>query len=81
MRHPEPAAGALRAKVILAANLYQQDELRGVKEVIRSFRALTKAAAEFPVQRASNPSLFLIVTRNYADTKSNHTVAFPPATR
>ena len=34
---------ALRAKVSLAANVYQQDELRGVKEVIRSFRALTKA--------------------------------------
>jgi len=47
MRHPEPAVGALRAKVILAANVYQQDELRGVKEVIRSFRALTKSAADF----------------------------------
>jgi hypothetical protein len=33
---------ALRAKVILAANVYQQDELRGVKEVIRSFRAFNK---------------------------------------
>jgi len=29
--------GLLRAKVIPAATVYQQDELRGVKEVIRSF--------------------------------------------
>jgi hypothetical protein len=35
--------GATAANVILAANVYQQDELRGVKEVIRSFRALTKS--------------------------------------
>jgi len=33
---------ALRAKVILAANVYQEDELRGVKEVIRSYRAFNK---------------------------------------
>ena len=38
----------LRAKVFLAANVYQQDELRGVKEVIRSFRALTKSTPRFP---------------------------------
>jgi hypothetical protein len=31
------------AKVILAANVYQQDELRGVKEVIRSFRRFKKS--------------------------------------
>jgi hypothetical protein len=36
----------LRAKVH-AANVYQQDELRGVKEVIRSFRASTKSTALF----------------------------------
>jgi hypothetical protein len=36
------ARSASRAKVILAANVYQQDELRGVKKVIRSFRAFTK---------------------------------------
>jgi hypothetical protein len=35
---------ALRGKVVLAANVYQQDELRGVKEVIRSFRAFNKGA-------------------------------------
>jgi len=29
----------LRAKVFLAANVYQQDELRGVKRVIGSFAA------------------------------------------
>lgn len=40
--------GVLRAKVILAANVYQQDELRGVKEVIRSFRALTRPTPLLP---------------------------------
>jgi hypothetical protein len=38
----ERQKGVPRAKVH-AANVYQQDELRGVKEVIRSFRALTKS--------------------------------------
>ncbi len=36
------APGPSPQNVILAANVYQQDELRGVKEVIRSFAALTK---------------------------------------
>ena len=56
----EPEKCLLRAKVFLAANVYQQDELRGVKEVIRSpavpgsrkksrdFRALTKSTPRFP---------------------------------
>src|SRR5438445_310745 len=44
----EPEKGLLRAKVFLAANVYQQDELRGVKEVIRSFRVLTKSTPLFP---------------------------------
>ena len=33
------ARGATAANVILAANVYQQDELRGVKRVIGSFAA------------------------------------------
>jgi hypothetical protein len=37
------ARGATAANVILAANVYQLDELRGIKEVIRSFAALTKS--------------------------------------
>src|ERR1700676_865693 len=37
----------LRAKVILAANVHQQDELRGVKQVIRSFRASKKPSRPF----------------------------------
>ncbi len=37
------ARGATAANVILAANVYQQDELRGAKEVIRSFAASTKS--------------------------------------
>jgi hypothetical protein len=38
-----PQGGATAANVILAANVYQQDELRGVKKVIRSFAASTKS--------------------------------------
>jgi hypothetical protein len=37
----------LRAKVILAANVHQQDELRGVKQVIRSFRTSKKRSRRF----------------------------------
>jgi hypothetical protein len=35
--------GATAANVLFATNVYQQDELRGVKKVIRSFAALTKS--------------------------------------
>ena len=54
--------GATAGNVILAANVYQQDELRGVKRVIRSFAALTKSPAAsqvwFFVPQVSAPRLF-----------------------
>jgi hypothetical protein len=52
MINSRTAKGVPRAKVH-AANVYQQDELRGVKEVIRSFRALTKSTP--PLGGLSNP--------------------------
>jgi hypothetical protein len=37
------AKSAFSRTKVFAANVYQQDELRGGKEVIRSFRAVTKS--------------------------------------
>jgi hypothetical protein len=43
----------LSSAKVSAANVCQQDELRGLKKDIRSFRALTKFAAVFAPQKVT----------------------------